>query len=199
VGEQRVRIIAGRWKGRRLAAPAGVETRPTADRVREAVFSSLCSFLGADLGGANVLDAFAGSGALGLEALSRGASRATFLECDGAARRMLQGNVEGLGASAVATVSGADVFSAAAAGRVPGAPFGLLFVDPPYRIDSARVAQLLVDMTAMGALEGAATVVWEHSSACPAAWPETFDERTTRRYGTSQVSIAAYRGGFQRT
>jgi pantetheine-phosphate adenylyltransferase len=71
-------------------------------------------------------------------------------------------------------------------------------VDPPYRIDSARVAQLLEDLVAAGAIEGGALVVWEHGTASPVMWPETFEERTTRRYGSTQISIAAYRGGESR-
>lgn len=195
MGEQRVRIVAGRWRGRTLRAPKGTDTRPTSDRVREALFSTLASILGADLGAPVVLDAFAGSGALGLEALSRGAIRAVFVERDRAARDALTANVAALGVTDTTLVSGADVFAAAACGAVSGGPFGLLFADPPYRIDSARTARLLTDLAQAGAVERGAVVVWEHATGASVPWPEGFEERTTRRYGSTQVSIAAYRGG----
>ncbi|MGL4541172.1 MAG: RsmD family RNA methyltransferase, partial [Polymorphobacter sp.] len=94
-----MRIIAGKWRGRALASPPGEATRPTADRVREALFSMLTSRLGS-YEGLRVLDGFAGTGALGLEALSRGAAHATFVERDAAAVKALRGNIEKLGASA---------------------------------------------------------------------------------------------------
>src|SRR5664279_152383 len=99
VGEQRMRIVAGQYRGRRLAAPKGDDTRPTTDRVREALFSSLHSHAGANLGGGSALDAFAGSGALGFEALSRGIEHVTFLEREKAALSMLKANAETLGAT----------------------------------------------------------------------------------------------------
>jgi 16S rRNA (guanine966-N2)-methyltransferase len=119
-----MRIIAGKWRGRPLAAPAGTATRPTADRLRETLFSMLTSRLGSfeDL---RVADLFAGSGALGLEALSRGASSATFVEKDPAAVRALKTNAEKLGV-AVEVIIG----SALALPRTQ--PFDVIFADPPY-------------------------------------------------------------------
>jgi 16S rRNA (guanine966-N2)-methyltransferase len=126
-----VRIVAGAWRGRRLAAPAGAATRPTADRVRQALFDMLlhAPWGGRDvIVGVAVLDAFAGSGALGLEALSRGAGRATFLERDPAALAILRANVAACGAVAQSRVTEAD-----ATRPPPGTPCGLVFLDPPYR------------------------------------------------------------------
>ena len=94
-----MRIVAGEFKGRSIVAPKGRSTRPTSDRVREGLFSALTSRLGADLGCGAVLDAFAGSGALGLEALSRGASTATFVDKSTSAVRVIRANVETLGVS----------------------------------------------------------------------------------------------------
>jgi 16S rRNA (guanine966-N2)-methyltransferase len=126
-----MRIVAGAWRGRRLVAPPGDATRPTADRVRQALFDML---LHAPWGGrevmegVRVLDAFAGTGALGLEALSRGAAHATFMERDRAALAALRANIAACGAADRATVLAAD------ATRPPRAeaPCGLVFFDPPY-------------------------------------------------------------------
>ena len=120
-----MRIIAGRWRGRSLAAPPGSATRPTSDRTREALFSMLASRLG-ELGGLAVADLFAGTGALGLEALSRGAARCTFVERDPAALATLRANLLALGAE------GAEVRASSAIG-FRGGPFDLVFLDPPYR------------------------------------------------------------------
>jgi 16S rRNA (guanine966-N2)-methyltransferase len=123
-----VRVIAGRWGGRRLQAPPGRSTRPTSDRVREALFS----MLGARVDGARVLDLFAGSGALGLEALSRGAAEATFVDSAPAALRAVRANLEALDGEAEIVRSDARRFvvSASAAAR----QYDLVFLDPPYRL-----------------------------------------------------------------
>ena len=119
-----MRIIAGKWRGRTIDAPPGGSTRPTADRVRETLFSMLASRLGSfeDL---RVADLFAGSGALGLEALSRGAASAMFVENDASAAAVLRRNAERLGAEA-------QVMSASALQLPRAAPFDLIFADPPY-------------------------------------------------------------------
>lgn len=121
-----MRIVAGSWGGRRLQAPPGRQTRPTTDRVREAWMSAVQG----EIDGARVLDLFAGSGALGLEALSRGAARATFVENAPAALRALRANLASLGAEARATVVRSDALRYAA-GLEAGA-FDLAFADPPY-------------------------------------------------------------------
>jgi 16S rRNA (guanine966-N2)-methyltransferase len=126
-----MRIIGGAWKGRRLRAPDGGLTRPTADRVRQSIFDML---LHAPWGGralledALVLDAFAGTGALGLEALSRGAAKAVFFEQDGAALSCLRANVSACGAGQRATVLARDALRPG-----PGTGKSLIFLDPPYR------------------------------------------------------------------
>ena len=128
-----MRIVAGAWRGRALIAPAGQATRPTADRVRQAVFDMLlhAPWGGRDVvEGARVLDGFAGTGAYGLEALSRGAAHATFMEQDRAALTALRGNVAACRAGERATVLAVDVLAAPA-----GQPCGLVFLDPPYGRD----------------------------------------------------------------
>jgi 16S rRNA (guanine966-N2)-methyltransferase len=119
-----VRIIAGRWRGRTLLAPPGEATRPTADRTREALFSMLTSRLGS-FEELRAADIFAGTGALGLEALSRGAAHCTFVERDREALAALKANIEKLGAT------GTDVRAQAAEGFT-GGPFDIVFMDPPY-------------------------------------------------------------------
>ena len=127
-----VRVVAGSAKGRRLAAPAGLVTRPTPNRVREAVFNSLYS-LGA-VEDARVLDLFAGTGALGIEALSRGASEAVFVERDQAAAVVLRGNLEATGLAGAATVMVLDVEAALA--ELAPRRFDVALVDPPYAFDA---------------------------------------------------------------
>ena len=127
-----MRIIAGTHRGRRLAAPAGEATRPTADRARQALFDMLlhAPWAGREaLEGARVLDAFAGSGALGLEALSRGAAHAVFMDSAAQARAAIRANISTLSEGARSTVLPAD---ATRPPRAP-APCGLVFLDPPYR------------------------------------------------------------------
>jgi 16S rRNA (guanine966-N2)-methyltransferase len=123
-----MRIVAGKWRGRLLAAPPGMATRPTADRVRETLFSMLASRLGSfeDL---RVADLFAGSGALGLEALSRGAASATFVEKDGGAVRVIRANADKLGVQA-------QILTASALALPKAEPFDLIFADPPYSTGS---------------------------------------------------------------
>lgn len=190
MGERGVRIVAGQWRGRRIAAPGGERTRPTRDRIREALFGSLTSLLGPGLSEVKVLDAFAGSGALGLEALSRGASYAVFVEQDAAARRVLESNAEALGAGGRARIVAGDAFALAAKGALAGGPFGLILLDPPYRIEAARVAGLLDDLAGGVAVSEGAVVAWEHASELPVAWPDGYEPRSARRYGSTTVDIA---------
>jgi 16S rRNA (guanine966-N2)-methyltransferase len=130
-----VRIIAGQWRGRPLVAPPGEATRPTSDRAREGLFSMLASRLGS-FEGLRVADLFAGTGALGLEALSRGAAHCTFVERDRAAVAAIERNVAGLGAGARSEVRAGAVEHSAR----PRHPFHLVFMDPPYGQGLAKAA-----------------------------------------------------------
>ncbi|HZU63612.1 MAG TPA: 16S rRNA (guanine(966)-N(2))-methyltransferase RsmD [Novosphingobium sp.] len=130
-----MRIVAGEWRGRKLAAPDGDATRPTADRTRETLFSMLLSRLG-DFEGLRVADLFAGSGALGLEALSRGAAHALFAEQDASALRAIRANIANLRAQAQCDVRAGSVL---ALGPVKQ-PYDLLFLDPPYHSGAGAVA-----------------------------------------------------------
>ena len=165
--EEQMRIIAGEHRGRPLKAPKGSLTRPTTDRVRESLMSALSSERGG-FEGAVVLDAFAGSGGLGLEALSRGAAFACFCEKDNGALRVIEDNVRTLRYDRTrARVQRADVLK----GGVPAAaqPYDLVFLDPPYAVDSAEVFALLARLEAAGALDAEAVVSYEHASSASAA------------------------------
>lgn len=171
-----MRIVAGRYGGRRIAAPPGAGTRPTSDRVREALFSVL-----GDLTGLNVLDLFAGSGALGLEALSRGAAHATFVERDAAAVRVLRANLELLGAGADVHRADARAFLGNASGT--GEPYDLLFLDPPYR-DAPRLGR---ELALEGVLAADARVVTESDRRAPL--DIDLPTRFERRYGDTLIRI----------
>lgn len=130
-----MRIIAGQWRGRKLTAPKGDATRPTADRMRETLFSMLTSRLGS-LEGLQVVDLFAGSGALGLEALSRGAATCLFVEQDRAALETIRANITTMGARDQTRVEAGSVTQL----RAASAPLDLLLVDPPYHSGAGEVA-----------------------------------------------------------
>jgi 16S rRNA (guanine966-N2)-methyltransferase len=188
-----MRIVAGMWRGRRLAALKGQETRPTSDRVREALFSAIQSRYPYALNGP-VLDAFAGTGALALEALSRGASRATAIERDPAALAVLRENVETLGADSCRVVRG-DVIELARDGRVPGGPFALLLLDAPYRIERAQVRAVLEALAASQDIAPGAVVAWEHAARDEPDWPDAFRQSTRRTYGNTALALAVFDRG----
>jgi 16S rRNA (guanine966-N2)-methyltransferase len=178
-----MRIVAGVARGRRLTAPKGTDVRPTTDRVKEALFSALQPLLPA----AHVLDLFAGSGQLGLEALSRGAASVTFVERSRPALDAVRRNVEVVGLDG-AHVVGRDV-AAALREPLPGAPFDLVLLDPPYHHPKAELAALLaalVDHLAPGA-----TVVLERAARDGTPpWPPALRPVSPRRYGDTALHRA---------
>ena len=179
------RIIAGQAGGRRIAVPAGSGTRPTGDRVREAMFSSLEVEFGGSLAGLAVLDLYAGSGAIGLEALSRGAERVLLVESDRKAADVVSGNVRTLGLpGATVVVKPAE---RVAAGPNPAAPYDVLFADPPYALETAALQQVLDDLVAHGWLADDAVVVVERGKREPWAWPDGFDALRDRKYGEARL------------
>jgi 16S rRNA (guanine966-N2)-methyltransferase len=176
-----VRVVAGRFGGRRLAAPPGRGTRPTSDRVREALFSIL-----GPLDGAVVLDLFAGSGALGIEALSRGAERAVLVERDPRAARVARANLEALGLAAPeAELRRVDASVALRDAREAQETYDLVLLDPPYR-DAERLGQELPP-TLVPVLAPGARVVSESDRRSPLALP--FPVTTERRYGDTLIRI----------
>ncbi|HEX7843875.1 MAG TPA: 16S rRNA (guanine(966)-N(2))-methyltransferase RsmD [Kofleriaceae bacterium] len=181
-----MRIVGGTLGGRVLRAPGGAATRPTSEKVREAMFGILGSILGS-IEGAHVLDLFAGTGALGIEALSRGAAHATFVDSARPAVAAIRGNLRALGLEDRAAVIAGDAVSAVR--QAPAAPWRLVFVDPPYRSDLAARA---VTALPPGHLAPGAVIVIEHDRHNPP--PETLGSllRTDqRRYGDTLISFFA--------
>jgi 16S rRNA (guanine966-N2)-methyltransferase len=176
-----VRIIGGTHRGRRIAAPKGGDTRPTGDRVREALFN-----LVGPVDDASVLDLYAGSGALGLEALSRGACRCVFVETDGAACRAIRANLESLGLTG-GLVTQRDALALLREERSAGRRHGLVLVDPPYerwqRLEP-RLAELLPAVVADSGM-----VVVETDARFEPTLP--LDLVTTRRYGSARLTLFA--------
>jgi 16S rRNA (guanine966-N2)-methyltransferase len=174
-----MRVIAGSRKGHRLVAPHGVETRPTSDRVRENIFN-----LVGPLDGARVLDLFAGSGALGIEALSRGAASAVFVEHDPEALRAIERNLDHLRLTGARVVRG-DVLRTIAEEATAGAKYDLVLVDPPYGMLTEIQPRLARHLPSLLAANG--LVVLETDARAEPELPLPI--RTTRKYGQTRVTL----------
>ena len=182
-----MRIVGGRFRGRAIAAPPGDAVRPTADRVREAVFNILAhGGLAVPFAELAVLDGFAGTGAMGLEALSRGAASVTLMEIDRAALAVCRANARKLGGDAA--VLQADCLKPPKA----KAPCGLVFLDPPYR--SGLAAPALTALARAGLIAPGAVCTVELSAAEPFTPPPGFVQADERRYGKARV-VFVVRGG----
>ncbi|MBI2243027.1 MAG: 16S rRNA (guanine(966)-N(2))-methyltransferase RsmD [Nocardioides sp.] len=181
------RIIGGRAGGRRINTPRGAATRPTSDRVREALFSAIESWCGS-LHGLRVLDLYAGSGAVGLEAWSRGAEAVTLVESDRRTAALVSDNARTLG------FAGADVVAAAVAtvlARGAAAPYDVVFLDPPYPLEDAALGGDLALLVAHGWLAAGALVVVERSSRSPEpSWPAGLSGTRHKRYGETTLWYA---------
>jgi 16S rRNA (guanine966-N2)-methyltransferase len=175
------RVIAGVAGGRRLAVPPGSGTRPTSDRAREGLFSTWQSLLGGPLDGERVLDLYAGSGAVGLEALSRGAGHVLLVEADARAVRTVRENVRSLG------LPGAEVRAGKARQIIqtpPPQPYDLVFLDPPYAVSDDDLREILLTLRTEGWLAAEALVTVERSTRGGTfGWPEGFEAIRSRRYG----------------
>ncbi len=192
-----MRIVGGVWRGRRLAAPEGRETRPTTDRLRESLASMVLSARDLDLSGARILDAFAGSGALGLELLSRGAEHALFIERSARAVRAVERNVRELKAPAI--VVAGDAWNVLE--RPPAAldRFDIVLLDPPYRTSPVRLGELVGILAARGMLVPGALVVHERSSDALGLDARQLAEHglralRTRTIGQSAIDLWRYDG-----
>ncbi|ONK10938.1 16S rRNA (guanine(966)-N(2))-methyltransferase RsmD [Streptomyces sp. MP131-18] len=175
------RVIAGTAGGRRLAVPPGGGTRPTSDRAREGLFSSWTALWG-PLDGARVLDLYGGSGAVGLEALSRGAAHALLAESDARAARTIRTNITALGlpGAELRTVRAEQL----AASPPAGAPYDLVFLDPPYAVGHSDLQEILLTLGSNGWLTDDSVVTVERSTRGGAfPWPAGFQELRSRRYG----------------
>ncbi|MEV7081305.1 16S rRNA (guanine(966)-N(2))-methyltransferase RsmD [Streptomyces sp. NPDC093516] len=176
------RVIAGTAGGRRLAVPPGTGTRPTSDRAREGLFSTWQSLLGGPLDGERVLDLYAGSGAVGLEALSRGAGHTLLVEADARAARVVRENVKNLG------LPGAEVRAGKAEQIIrtapPGDRYDLVFLDPPYAVTDDDLREILLTLRSEGWLAEEALVTVERSTrGGEFRWPGGFEPLRSRRYG----------------
>jgi 16S rRNA (guanine966-N2)-methyltransferase len=178
------RIIGGVAGGRRLKTPSGENTRPTSDRVREALFSSLDAALGS-IAGLRFLDLYAGSGAVGLEARSRGAGAVTLVEQDRRTADLIRSNVSSLGFDGVETVVSSV---ARALTHPPRAPYDVVYLDPPYALATDTVAADLGTLHDNGWLTEDAVVVVERSARSePLTWPEGYTGDRSRRYGETAL------------
>ena len=176
------RVVAGRVGGRRITVPPR-GTRPTSERVREAIFSALAARM--ELDGARVLDLYAGSGALGIEALSRGARHALFVESDRRAAEVLRRNLDELG------LAGGEVRPTAVAPAVaasPAQPYDLVLADPPYGLAAEQLREVLGSLVRNGWLASGALLAVERAARSgEPGWPDGVEPVTTRRYGDTLV------------
>ena len=198
-----MRIIAGDLRGRTVVSPDASTTRPTTDRVREALFSSLYSRVG-ELEGLRVLDAFAGSGALGIEALSRGSARCSFFEKDASACKVLQANLRKLGLGPErACVHQADVLASPGSALAAEGPFSVVLLDPPYALPAADVCAFLTALAGAGCLAAGCVASYEHAVLKGSAAEELearvsntgqFVTSGTRAYGKIAITYLEYSG-----
>jgi 16S rRNA (guanine966-N2)-methyltransferase len=177
-----VRVVGGRLKGRNLASPSSQAIRPTADRLRESVFNILIHAYDNPIEGARVLDLFAGTGALGIEAVSRGAAFALFVDNGAEARALLRNNVEALGLGGVTRVFRRDATNLG--GAHPVEPFSVAFLDPPYGKGLAEKA--LVSLRDGGWLTPGALLIVEEAKAASFKAPDGFEELERRAYDDTE-------------
>jgi 16S rRNA (guanine966-N2)-methyltransferase len=183
-----VRIVGGRFRGRALKGPTSDGIRPTSDRLRETIFNILAHGYDDPVDGARVLDLFAGTGAMGLEALSRGAAFALFVDESAGARGLIRENVEALGVGGQSRVFRRDATRMGPA--TPNEPFSLVFCDPPY--GKGLGEQALASCVKGGWLREGALIVLEEAGEVSLNWPDGFSPIDKRQYGEAQVSFARY-------
>jgi 16S rRNA (guanine(966)-N(2))-methyltransferase RsmD len=178
--------VAGALGGRRIAAPAGQHTRPTSDRVREALFSTLESLT--EVHGARFMDLYAGSGAVGLEALSRGAAAVLLVESDPKAARIIRDNIALLGVGVAARVETGKVAAVLAGGAPDGSPFDIVFADPPYAVPDDELTAALAALVDGGWLAADAVIAVERATRSSAPrWVPGLTLERSRRYGETTL------------
>ncbi len=185
-----MRIVGGRFRGRSLTGPKTMAVRPTSDRLRETIFNVLAHAYDDPVEGARVLDLFAGTGALGLEALSRGAAYALFVDDSAEGRGLVRGNIDTLGVAGITKVFRRDATRLGPAH--PNAPFSLVFCDPPYGRDLAPAA--LASAIEGGWLTAGALVVVEEAADAAVALPSPLALLEERAYGDTKVLFARLPG-----
>jgi 16S rRNA (guanine966-N2)-methyltransferase len=175
------RVIAGEAGGRRLAVPDGRNTRPTSDRAREGLFATIVSLTGS-LAGARVLDLYAGSGAVGLEALSRGAEHVLLVESGPRAARVIRDNIESIGLAGAEVLT--DRTERVLAKNPDSGPYDVVFADPPYALAGDEVSAMLNALVKQGWLAPGALVIVERATRSgPVSWPAGLEPDRARRYG----------------
>ena len=183
-----MRIVGGAWRGRKLATPRTDAIRPTSDRLRESLFNVLTHAYDDAVVGARVLDLFAGTGALGFEALSRGAAYALLVDEGAEARAVIRSNIEALGAEGVTRLFRRDATRLGPAGTA--GQYGLVFCDPPYHRALAPLA--LASAAEGGWLTPGALVIVEEAESVRIPWPPGFAELERRLYGETAVALARF-------
>jgi 16S rRNA (guanine966-N2)-methyltransferase len=177
------RVIAGEAGGRRLTVPGGRETRPTSDRAREGLFATISSIAGS-LEGKRVLDLYAGSGAVGLEALSRGAGHVLLVESGARAGRVIRQNIDTLGLPGARVIVDRVERVLARGPENADARYDIVFADPPYALDGEQVSAILAALKARAWLKPGALVIVERSTRSgPVRWPDGYAPDRARRYG----------------
>lgn len=194
-----MRIVGGRWRGRQIESPEGRgTTRPTTDRTREQIASMVMSAAGLDLTGASVLDAFAGSGAMGFELVSRGAARATLVDRDRKAVSRIRRSAQTLGAAPGEIFAvGGDALALAERGSLPGAPFDIVFLDPPYALEAANVEKLVGALMTSGQLAPGAIVVYEHAAKSSGLDISGLPVKKTKSRGITALDLHVLEGDQQ--
>ena len=182
-----MRIVGGNFKGRRITAPSGQNTRPTTDRTRESLFNILSHKDDFDFEGARVLDLFAGSGALGFEAISRGAAFCLFVDTDAAARGAIRDNVEALGLFGTTRIHRRPANALGTKPAGVGERFDLVFMDPPY--GKGLIAPTLATLSAGDWLTPGAWVIAEHEAGYEIPPAEGFQKLETRSFGDTEISF----------
>ncbi len=185
-----MRIIGGKFRGKTLSSPSDDSIRPTSDRARESMFNILGSRLGPILAGKRVLDLFAGTGALGLEALSRGAEQVTFVETGAEGRGLIRDHIEAFGAGGVTKLLRRDATGLGKPGTF--GQFDLIFLDPPYNQGLGEKA--LAELAANGWIAPNATIVWEEAAGAEVTIPAGFTLEDTREYGAAAVRFLSWPG-----
>jgi 16S rRNA (guanine966-N2)-methyltransferase len=180
-----MRIVAGKFRGKQLSSPEDDSIRPTADRVRESMFNILASRLGPSFDGLRVLDLFAGTGALGLEALSRGAANVVFVDTGAEARGLIRDHIEAFGAGGVAKLLRRDATALGPAGTM--GPVDLVFLDPPYGMGLGEKA--LASLRTGGWLKPDTLLVLEDGSDATVNLPDGFTLEDRREYGAAAVHL----------
>ncbi|MCB9993262.1 MAG: 16S rRNA (guanine(966)-N(2))-methyltransferase RsmD [Hyphomicrobiaceae bacterium] len=180
-----MRIIAGRFRGKQLTSPKDESIRPTSDRVRESIFNIIASRLGPNLDGLFVLDLFAGTGAMGLEALSRGATHATFVDMGAEARGLIRGHIEAFGLGGQSKLLRRDATGMGPAGSQK--PADLIFCDPPYGQGLGEKA--LLSALAGGWIAPEALIVLEERKGTEPGLEETFEALDQRDYGDTAIAL----------